>query len=219
MKTRSIGGNWYTLIIRDDFSRWTRVFFLKHKSDAAVGFEKFLADYRTKGVPCEVYIARTDGGGEFQGQFVEVCRIHGIKQEFTPPHTPKYNFLAKRALGLITDAALASRIQATQLFPDAPNHPGLWTEAISCACHQLNCTATISNEGDKSAYKMFHDSPPPVGSTYPFLKAAVFKSRTKAKSQPKGEKGWYIGPAHNHPRDCVRMLTKAGTVVTTHNFT
>ncbi|CAB1112722.1 unnamed protein product [Ectocarpus sp. CCAP 1310/34] len=54
MKTRSFGGNWYTLIIRDDFSHWTRVFFLKHKSDPAVGFAKFLADYRTKGVPCEV---------------------------------------------------------------------------------------------------------------------------------------------------------------------
>ncbi|CAB1099797.1 unnamed protein product [Ectocarpus sp. CCAP 1310/34] len=191
MKTRSIGGNWYTLIIRDDCSRWTCVFFFNH-SDAAVGFEKSLADYRTKGVPCKVYIARTDGGGEFQGQFAEVCRRHGIKQEFTPPHTPKYNGVAERALGLITDAALASRIQATQLFPDAPNHPGLWAEAISCACHQLNCTATKSNEGDKSAYEMFHDSPPPVGSTYPFLKPAVFKSRRKAKSQPKGEKEWYL---------------------------
>ncbi|CAB1110128.1 unnamed protein product [Ectocarpus sp. CCAP 1310/34] len=210
MKTRSIGGNWYTLIIRDDFSRWTRVFFLKHKSDAAVGFEKFLADYRTKGVPCEVCIARTDGGGEFQGQFAELCRRHGIKEEFTPPHTPKYNGVAERALGLITDAALASRIQATQLFPDAPNHPGLWAEAISCACHQLNCTATKSNEGDKSAYEMFHDSPPPVGSTYPFLKPAVFKSRRKAKSQPKGEKGWYLGPAHNHPRECLSMTSPIG---------
>ncbi|CAB1112185.1 unnamed protein product [Ectocarpus sp. CCAP 1310/34] len=142
MKTRSIGDHWYTLMIRDDFSRWTRVFFLKHKSDAAVGFEKFLVDYRTKEVPCEVYITRTDDGGEFQGQFAEVFRRHGIKQEFTPPHTPKYNDVAERALGLITDAALASRIQATQPFPDAPNHPGLWAEAISCACHQLNCTAT-----------------------------------------------------------------------------
>ncbi|CAB1099462.1 unnamed protein product [Ectocarpus sp. CCAP 1310/34] len=201
MKTRIIGGNWYTLISRDDFSRWTRVFFLKHKSDAAVGFEKFLGDDRTKGVPCEVYIAGTSGGGKFQGQFAEVCRRHGIKQEFTPPHTPKYNGVAERALGLITDAALASRILATQLFPDAPNHPGLWAEAISCACHQLNCTANKSNEGHKSADEMFHDSPPPVGSTYPFLKPAVFKSRRKVKSQPKGEKGWYVGPAHNHPHD------------------
>ncbi|CAB1115264.1 unnamed protein product [Ectocarpus sp. CCAP 1310/34] len=48
---------------------------------------------------------------------------------------------------------------------------------------------------------------------------AVFKSRRKAKSQPKGEQGWYLGPAHNHRRDCVRMLTEAGTVITTRDFT
>ncbi|CAB1096963.1 unnamed protein product [Ectocarpus sp. CCAP 1310/34] len=88
MQFKSIGGNWYTLIIRDDCTRWTRVFFMKHKSDAAAAFERYLADYRAETVPCEVFVARTDGGGEFQGQFAEVCRRYGIKQEFTPPNTP-----------------------------------------------------------------------------------------------------------------------------------
>ena len=46
MQFKSLGGNWYTLIIRDDHSRWTRVFFLKHKYDAAVAFEQYMADYR-----------------------------------------------------------------------------------------------------------------------------------------------------------------------------
>lgn len=117
MQFKSIGGSWYTLIIRDDCSRWTRVFFLKHKSDAADAFEKYLADYRVKGVPCEVYIARSDNAGESMGKFAEVCRKHGIKQEYTPPHTPKYNGVAERGLGVITDAAMAGRIQAKELFP------------------------------------------------------------------------------------------------------
>ena len=135
MQFKSLGGNWYTLIIRDDHSRWTRVFFLKHKSDAAVAFEQYLADYRVEGVPCEVFIARTDGGGEFQGKFADICRRHGIKQELTPPNSPKYNGVAERALAMITDAALASRIQAREMFPDAPIGPELWAEAISCTCH------------------------------------------------------------------------------------
>ncbi|CAB1112816.1 unnamed protein product [Ectocarpus sp. CCAP 1310/34] len=156
MQFKSIGGNWYTLIIRDDCTRWTRVFFLKHKSDAAAAFEPYLADYRAETVPCEVFVARTDGGGEFQGQFAEVCRRYGIKQEFTPPNTPKYNGVAERALGLLADSALASRIQAKEMFPDAPVSPGLWAEAISCACHQMNCTATTGNPGHKSPYELFH---------------------------------------------------------------
>lgn len=69
MKFRSIGGNYYTLVIVDDCSRWLSVSFLKHKSDAAEKFEKLLADRRAdcraEGVPCEVFVTRTDGGGEF----------------------------------------------------------------------------------------------------------------------------------------------------------
>lgn len=63
MQCKSLGGNWYTLIIRDDHSRWTRVFFLKRKSDAAVAFEQYLADYRVEGVPCEVLL-RVQTAGE-----------------------------------------------------------------------------------------------------------------------------------------------------------
>ena len=51
---------------------------------------------------------------------------------------------------MITDAALASRIQAREMFPDAPVGTELWAEAISCACHQLNCTATKTNDEWKS---------------------------------------------------------------------
>ncbi|CAB1112933.1 unnamed protein product [Ectocarpus sp. CCAP 1310/34] len=217
MQFHSIGGRWYTLIIRCDATRWTRVFFLKRKSEAADALEQFIADYRSEGTPCEVYVVRSDN--EFQGQFSKTCRKWGIKQEKTPPHTPKYNGVAERWLGIISDAALASRIQAKEMFPDAPTDPALWAEAIACACHQLNCTATTANPGDKSPYEMFHGKPPPAGSVYPFLKPAVYKARRERKSHPKGRKGWYLGPAHNHPRDCVRMLTEAGTVVTTRNFT
>lgn len=84
----SIGGNWYTLIARDDCTRWTRVYFLKRKSEAAVAFKKFLADHRVDGDTCEVYIARSENAGEFQEPFADVCRRHGVKQEFTPPYTP-----------------------------------------------------------------------------------------------------------------------------------
>jgi len=94
------------------------VFFLKRKSEAADALEQFIADYRSEGTPCEVYVVRSDN--EFQGQFSKTCRKWGIKQERTPPHTPKYNGVAERWLGIISDAALASRIQAKEMFPDAP---------------------------------------------------------------------------------------------------
>ena len=47
----SIGRKLYTLIIRDDCTRFTRVYFLGKKSDAASAFESFLAEVWADGIP------------------------------------------------------------------------------------------------------------------------------------------------------------------------
>ena len=43
MAVPSIGGERYTVIVRDDHTRFTRVYFLAKKSDAVSAFESFLA--------------------------------------------------------------------------------------------------------------------------------------------------------------------------------
>ena len=134
MAVKSIGGKRYTLIVRDDCTRFNRVYFLRHKSDAASAFESFLAEVRADGIPSTVMAVRSDNGREFfGGAFGELCRKRCIKQEFTPADSPKYNGVAERALGLINDAAAAARIQATELYPGAPDYPSLWAEAVSWA--------------------------------------------------------------------------------------
>ena len=76
----SPGRKSYTLIVRDDFSRYTWVSFKRHKSDAVELFEQCLADVRADGVPYKVVIVRPDGGGEFRGgKFGDMCRSRGIK--------------------------------------------------------------------------------------------------------------------------------------------
>ncbi|CAB1104430.1 unnamed protein product [Ectocarpus sp. CCAP 1310/34] len=127
----------------------------KHKSDAAEAFERYLAESRGDGAPSDVTVVRSDNGGEFfEGEFGRVCRKYCIKQEFTPAHSPEYNGVAERALGLIKDAALAARIQAPTLYPGAPNYPSLWAEAIAWSCNALNCTSTTSNPEKKLPYEM-----------------------------------------------------------------
>ena len=107
----SLGRKRYTLIVRDDFSRCTWVYSMRHKPDAAEMFEQFLADTRADGVPSKLVIVRTDGGGEFRGRkFGDLCRSRGIKQEFTTADSPQFNGVAEPALGLIETAATAGRI-------------------------------------------------------------------------------------------------------------
>ena len=164
MTVQSIGGKRYTLIVWDDYTQFTQVYFLRHKSDAVSAFESFLAEVRADGTLSAVMSVRSDNGrGFFGGAFGEFCRKRGIKQESTPADSPKYNGVAKRTLGLINDAAVAARIQATELYPSVSNNSSLWAEAASWACHALNCTATTANPGDKSPYEMWYGAPPPRG--------------------------------------------------------
>ena len=220
MVVQSIGGKRYTLIVRDDCTRFTRVYFFRHKSDAASAFKSFLAEVRADGTPSAVMAVRSDNGREFfGGAFGELCRKCGIKQEFTPADSPKYNGVAERALALINDAAVAARIQATELYPNAPNYPSLWAEAVSWACHALNCTATTANPGDKSPYEMWYGSPPPRGAVWPLLKPAVCRVKRANKSLPKAQDCHYVGPGVNYPRDCMRALTANRSILTTRNVT
>ena len=73
-RTPSLLGKRYIMLVKDDFSRYAWVYFLKHKSDAVDAFRKFLADVRADGVPSKVETVRSYNGGEFfGGKVVEVC--------------------------------------------------------------------------------------------------------------------------------------------------
>ena len=88
----SLSGKRYVMIVKDDFSRYSWLYFLERKSDAAESFRKFLADVRADGVPSRVETVRSDNGGEFYGgDFASVCRQVCIKQEFTTAKSPESN--------------------------------------------------------------------------------------------------------------------------------
>ena len=54
MVVPSVGGKRYTLIVGNDHTQFTRVYFLAKKSDAASAFESFLAEVRADGTPSTV---------------------------------------------------------------------------------------------------------------------------------------------------------------------
>ncbi|CAM9974287.1 unnamed protein product, partial [Sphacelaria rigidula] len=93
----SVGGKHYPMIIKDDYSRKSWLYFLTRKSDSDMAFNRFLASVRANGFPSVVQIVRSDNGGEFFGdKFRSVCDELLIKQEFTPANSPQYNGVAER---------------------------------------------------------------------------------------------------------------------------
>ena len=74
-QAKSIEGKKYPMIIRDDYSRYTWMYFISHKCDAADTFATFLSDLRLEGIPSEVVVIRSDDGGDFsEGKFGRLCR-------------------------------------------------------------------------------------------------------------------------------------------------
>ena len=152
------------MIVRDDFSRYAWVYFISHESDATEAFEKFLTDLRVEGIPSEVVVVRSDGGGgEFnEGKFGKLCRERNIKKKFTTALSPEYNGVAKLGLAVIESAALVARIQALELFLgfDIPARPSLRTETVSWACDEDKRTATVANPENRSSYGTFYGEIP-----------------------------------------------------------
>lgn len=65
---RSVGGNHYVVIVCDEFTHFSRVYYFpENKSDASRKFEQFLSDVKSRG---EVEAAHSDNGSEFAGQSV-----------------------------------------------------------------------------------------------------------------------------------------------------
>ena len=60
MAVPSIRGKRYTLTARDDHTRFTRVYFLAKKSDAASAFESFLSEVRAERTPSAVMCVPSD---------------------------------------------------------------------------------------------------------------------------------------------------------------
>ena len=217
----SLLGKKYVMIVKDDFTRSAWVYFLERKSDAADAFRKFLADVRGDALSSEIERARSDNEGEFfGGEFGDVCRQYCVKQEFTNAKSPELNGVAERALGIIQNAALAARIQAPILFPHVELSPSetLWAEAVHWACKALNRTATTSNPGRKSPYEIKHDKAEPA-SPHPFPRPGYCRWNRPSKSFPRCESSFYLGPGMDHPRDSLRMLTRANKVVETKDVT
>jgi len=84
----SIGGNKYGLVIVDDFSRFTWVFFLQDKSEAQGIVKKFIRRAQNE-YELKIEHVRSDNGSEFRNTNVEeFLDEEGIKYEFSAPYTP-----------------------------------------------------------------------------------------------------------------------------------
>nr|GFA10139.1 retrovirus-related Pol polyprotein from transposon TNT 1-94 [Tanacetum cinerariifolium] len=96
MRVESINRKRYALVVVDDYSRYTWVFFLHSKDEASEVIISFIKKTQVN-LQLQVQCVRTDNGSEFKNKilakfFDEV----GITQQFSAARTPQQNGVVKR---------------------------------------------------------------------------------------------------------------------------
>jgi transposase InsO family protein len=86
-----MGGKWYVLVIVDDYSCYSWVFFLESKDQVFEHF-RLLALRLNNEHPNYLKAIHSDNGTEFRNDsFDEFCLEHGIDQQFSAPRVPQQN--------------------------------------------------------------------------------------------------------------------------------
>jgi transposase InsO family protein len=90
-RVRSIGGKWYVLVIVNDYSRYSWVFFLESKSEVFEHFQSLALRLNNEHPNCLKAIS-SDNGTEFINvSFDQFCLEHIVDQQFSAPRVPQQN--------------------------------------------------------------------------------------------------------------------------------
>ena len=96
MNIDSVAGSRYFVTFIDDYSRYTTVYMIKHKSQVIEKFKEFVL-FAEKLTGKSVKRLKTDNGGEYtSNEFDQFCKQRGIEHEFTVPYTALQNGVAER---------------------------------------------------------------------------------------------------------------------------
>lgn len=149
MEEDSLGGSRYFLLLKDDYSHFRFVYFMKQKSEAARNIKAFIK-LSEKQNGHNIRIFRSDNGGEFVNDELETFFSEmGIHHQRTVPYTPEQNGCAEREMRTIVESA-RTMIHSKQMDKK------FWAEAVNSAVHVLNRTGT-STIADKTSYELWYN--------------------------------------------------------------
>nr|GEW14149.1 putative ribonuclease H-like domain-containing protein [Tanacetum cinerariifolium] len=160
MRVESINGKWYVLVVVDDYSRYTWVYFLRTKDETPEVIKSFLKKIFVR-LQAPVIIVRTDNRTEFKNHVLkEYFDSVGITHETSATKTPQQNGVVKRRNRTLVEAA-----RTMLIFSHAPLF--LWVEAISNACYTQN-HSIIHQRFNKTPYELIQGRKPDISYHHAF---------------------------------------------------
>ncbi|GJW42927.1 putative ribonuclease H-like domain-containing protein [Tanacetum coccineum] len=157
---RSLNHKTYCLVITDDFSRFSWVFFLRTKDETSGILKDFIRQIENQ-LNQKVKSIRCDNGTEFKNRdFIEFCGSKGIKREYSNARTPQQNGVAERKNRTLIEAART--MLADSFLPNT-----FWAEAVSTACYVLN-RVLVTKPQNKTPYELITGKIPIISYIRPF---------------------------------------------------
>ncbi|GJV28542.1 retrovirus-related pol polyprotein from transposon TNT 1-94 [Tanacetum coccineum] len=188
----SYGGNRYTLVIVDDYSRYTWTRFLKDKTEAFNQFEIFSKKIQNQ-LGCTIVSIRTDHGREFDNevQFGEFCNANGITHNFSAPRTPQSNGVVERKNRTLQE--MSRTMLNEQSLPQK-----FWCNAVDTSTYILNRILIRAILG-KTPYELLKGRKPTLD-YFRVFGSKCFILNTKdylTKFDPKSYEGIFLGYSQN----------------------
>ncbi|GJR19729.1 putative ribonuclease H-like domain-containing protein [Tanacetum coccineum] len=157
---KSLKKKMYCLVVTDDYSRFTWVFFLATKDETSDILKSFITRIENL-VYYKVKVIRCDNGSEFKNRGMnQFCKMKGILRQLSVARTPQQNGIAKRRNMTLIEAART--ILADYKLPTT-----FWAEAINTACYVQNKVLVIKPH-NKTPYELFHGRIPNFSFKRPF---------------------------------------------------
>nr|GEV88722.1 putative ribonuclease H-like domain-containing protein [Tanacetum cinerariifolium] len=157
---KSLNKKSYYLVVTDEFSRFTWVFFLATKDETSPILKTFITSIENQ-LSLKVNIIKSDNETEFKNNDLnQLCGMKGIKREFSVPRTPQQNGIVKRKNKTLIEAVRT--MLADSLLPIL-----FWAEVVNTVCYVHN-SVLVTKPQNKTPYELLLGRTPSIGFMRPF---------------------------------------------------
>ncbi|GJR19593.1 putative ribonuclease H-like domain-containing protein [Tanacetum coccineum] len=126
----------YCLVVTDDYSRFSWVFFLATKDETSGILKSFIIGLENL-IDERVKVIRCDNGTEFKNKEMnQFYERKGIKRELSVARTPQQNGVAERKNRTLVEAART-------MLADSKLPTNFWAEVVNTACYVQNRNADL----------------------------------------------------------------------------
>ncbi|PWA83924.1 ribonuclease H-like domain-containing protein [Artemisia annua] len=184
----SLNRKQYCLVVTDDFSRFTWVFFLASKDETTEILKEFITRIENL-INHKVKIIRCDNETEFKNHAMnQFCVGKGILRQYSVARTPQQNGVAERRNRTLIEAARTMLSDSKLPIP-------FWAEAVTTACFVQNRSKVVKPH----SYELFHGKKPMIAFFRPFgCPITILNTKDHlGKFDEKADEGYFVGYSIN----------------------